>query len=295
MVLRYLYLSYIVFGLPFCYVSNEKNSKPQELLSILNKAPDLIKDYSYNFLRKEKTPLDLTEREKIVLRFSLVKFFYIPLMISFTVGNIGGFKNSLSKDSLNLLLSDFGNNYVIVTQLFFAIDTFIFCFGYIFESKFLKNTLRSVEPTVFGWVVALATYPPFNNPASNVFGWYSNDRFTFPNPLIDTLLKVMIIIAIGVYLWATLSLGTKASNLTNRGIVTYGAYKHIRHPAYAGKVLAWWIMILPNFSFAAVVSMIGWTSIYYLRAITEEKHLITDPDYQSYIKNTRYRFIPGVI
>ncbi len=294
-VLRYLYLAYVVFGFPVCYISDEDSSKPQELLSILDKFPDLFKHFSYNFLNKSKTPIDLTEREKIVLRFSLVKFFYIPLMLSFTLGNINILRNSLNKDFLHLIFSDFGSHYVLITQLFFAIDTFVFCFGYIFESKYLKNTLRTVEPTMIGWVAALASYPPFNDAGSRILGWYSSENFTMPNPVIDTLAKVAIILLIGIYLWATLSLGAKASNLTNRGIVTKGAYKYIRHPAYISKILAWWIMMLPRLSPIAVFSMVGWSLIYYVRAITEEKHLIADPDYQAYVKKTPYRFIPGVI
>jgi protein-S-isoprenylcysteine O-methyltransferase Ste14 len=45
----------------------------------------------------------------------------------------------------------------------------------------------------------------------------------------------------------------------------------------------------------AVLSMAFWSLIYYLRAVTEERHLMNDPDYQAYCRKVRYRFIPGLI
>ena len=42
----------------------------------------------------------------------------------------------------------------------FTIDTLVFSFGYAFEFKCLKNVVKSVEPTFFGWFVAIICYPP---------------------------------------------------------------------------------------------------------------------------------------
>jgi len=108
------------------------------------------------------------------------------------------------------------------------------------------------------------------------------------------MLQNNIILLLLVYLWATLSLGTRCSNLTNRGIVKGGAYRFIRHPAYIAKNTAWWLTILPVMSIPAFLSMLTWSFIYYLRAITEERHLIKDPDYQKYCRKVKYRFIPWV-
>lgn len=294
-IMVYLYFAYVFLAFPVCYLAKDCTSKPLEIVLIFNRAPDLIKSYSYSFLKKSKKTDSLTEREKIVLRFGLVKYFYIPLMLNFTVSNINVFKNSLSLDYLKLLFTDFNGHYIIVTQLFFAIDTFIFCLGYILESKYLKNTLRSVEPTLIGWMVALAAYPPFNATTTTIIGGTSSDVFAFPIVWLDSLMKLGVVILLGNYLWATLSLGFKASNLTNRGIVTHGAYKYMRHPAYISKVSAWWIMMFANFSILGFITMLSWSMIYYLRAVTEERHLIADPEYQAYIKKTPYRFIPGII
>ena len=59
------------------------------------------------------------------------------------------------------------------------IDTLYFAFGYIFEANFLKNKVRSVEPTIIGWAVALVCYPPFNTAFNSSVGWYANEYITF--------------------------------------------------------------------------------------------------------------------
>jgi protein-S-isoprenylcysteine O-methyltransferase Ste14 len=114
-------------------------------------------------------------------------------------------------------------------------------------------------------------------------------------------------VSLAIYSWASLALGLKASNLTNRGIVSRGPYAFVRHPAYAAKNLAWWIGALPNlyFLFAAghakatayaLFALCGWTAIYALRAITEERHLLlADNGYAQYMARVKWRFIPRVI
>jgi protein-S-isoprenylcysteine O-methyltransferase Ste14 len=43
-----------------------------------------------------------------------------------------------------------------------------------------------------------------------------------------------------------------------------------------------------------VWGFIGWGTIYFLRALTEEKFLMRDPDYVAYCRKVKYRFIPGI-
>ena len=111
---------------------------------------------------------------------------------------------------------------------------------------------------------------------------------------------------------ASVALGFRASNLTNRGTVTKWPYSVVRHPAYVSKVSCWWLISIALFvsyftvqdlnlivalkkSFFMFLSMLGWTAIYYFRALTEERHLIKDPEYQAYTQKVKYRFIPKVI
>jgi protein-S-isoprenylcysteine O-methyltransferase Ste14 len=81
----------------------------------------------------------------------------------------------------------------------------------------------------------------------------------------------------------------------------------VRHPAYIAKNLAWWIGALPTLYVAfssgdarvagySLLALCGWTTIYALRAITEERHLLLlDNGYAQYMQRVKWRFIPRVI
>lgn len=289
-VLRSLYFFYLFAGLPFNLLTNDPDkSKPEELLEavvIIGKnAGWFVNGFLPGKKRYKKNPL--SKRHKTVVFFALVKVFYTPLMLNFF------FSNFYSVTKNNWLSFDFRADYTKLFSLIFMIDTLFFSFGYLFEHKRLGNMVKSVEPTVLGWGVALMSYPPFNSVSTRYLGWYSGDYFYFSVEWVDFLLKALVVGLLLLYLWATFSLGTKCSNLTNRGIVNKGAYKYIRHPAYTGKVLAWWIMALSNLSWGMLLSMLAWTTVYFMRAITEERHLIKDKDYREYVKQTPYRFLPG--
>jgi hypothetical protein len=44
-----------------------------------------------------------------------------------------------------------------------------------------------------------------------------------------------------------------------------------------------------------VFSVLGWTAIYALRALTEERHLLLrDNGYAQYATAVRWRFVPGI-
>ena len=131
-------------------------------------------------------------------------------------------------------------------QAILFVDTFLFTIGYIVEVPALRNRIRSVDPTFFGWFVCLACYPPFNGFTGQFFEWQSNDFPQFQNTAVHFVANISLIALMAIYSWASVALGFKASNLTNRGIVSRGPYSVVRHPAYACKNLAWWIGALPT-------------------------------------------------
>ncbi len=276
----------------------QSKSKGLFILTTLSRFGKEFFAYTRSLGKDGEKPLPtLSHQEKTALLFLLVKIFFLPLMLNFMIGNLSTFYMYYSRLSLAELPSSkyfIAVSYPLLLNLIFLIDTLIFTFGYLIESKFLGNEVRSVEPTVLGWAVALICYPPFTDLGNNYFNWYTNDYVTLPNESLTLLFYAVILVCFLIYLWATFSLGAKSSNLTNRGIVTYGPYALIRHPHYASKNLAWWLSILPIFSIGAFLSMLAWSFIYYLRAITEERHLLADPEYRAYAKEVPYRFIPGV-
>lgn len=243
----------------------------------------------------------------------LLKFFFAPLMINWCLGHIGDMSNSLAHFWNSLGQGESGRQlfdsalFWAGFQLILFVDTLLFTLGYIVEVPALRNRILSVDPTFFGWFICLACYPPFNNFTSHFFAWQSSDFPQFTSDAAHFAANITILVALAIYSWASVALGFKASNLTNRGIVSHGPYAYVRHPAYAAKNLAWWIGAVPAFIGVLgngdgygigifFIGLFGWTTIYVLRAITEERHLLMiDNGYAQYMEKVKWRFIPGVI
>lgn len=241
-----------------------------------------------------------------------VKFFFAPLMIFWLTDHIVTLINNIYiiSENTNLMMSDFSSFFIShlfrnLFSLILFLDVFFFTIWYMTERDKLDNTIKSVQPYAIWWIVALMCYPPFNNLTTGVLQRYSTDFPQFANPRVTVIVGIIICILMGVYTRASISLWWKASNLTNRGIVTTGPYKYIRHPAYVSKNMAWTFGTLPLIigalstndfrSFVFILLSLLWRwSIYYARAITEEMHLSEDPDYQTYMQKVKYRYIPGI-
>jgi len=256
------------------------------------------------FIDRIKKELLISKEEKISILFYLVKIYFTPVMLNFLINNVHSLMGSYSAISILytkkalITAENISKIYAsLILYIILSIDTFIFSLGYLFESSKLKNVVKSVEPTAFGWLIAVICYPPINGLSGDVLGWYTSDFGDFGNVKINITMSVLSILLFMVYLWATVALGLKSSNLTNRGIVYKGPYKYVRHPAYAAKNLSWWIMGVPfiaKYGLIAIISLIAWSAIYFLRALTEERHLTQDPDYVEYTKKVKYMFFPGI-
>ena len=255
----------------------------------------ITKQKSFSFYRNRRV-------KKIALVY-VVNFFFISLMASFLVNEQREFALAVHK----VLQEGYGeqhwflqvkNNYSLLFHLLFMIDVSLAMIGYAFASRWVGNRTRSVDMSITGWMVALACYPPFNNLLSMGMLSYTNkDTHNFiVSDVGITIVMVLLLFAYGIYVWSTIALGFKFSNLTNRGIVTTGPYAYVRHPAYASKNTAW--VIDSTFVFTniwATLLFFSWTTLYILRALTEERHLRKDKAYQEYVCKVPYRFIPKVI
>jgi len=259
---------------------------------------------AYIFVDDLQKEFKASKEEKVSLLFYLVKIFWTPVMLNFAIGNTNALINIFSAvskaDSLQITkISVLKYYFPFIFYLILIIDTFIFSFGYLFESAKLKNIVKSVEPTALGWLVTIIWYPPINEYLTGrVVGWYSSDFSDFGSININIITGLISLSLFLIYVWASIALGFKASNLTNRGIVSHGPYKYVRHPAYITKNLSWWLMAIPFIKingFVAVLSMTIITFFYFLRALTEERHLSQDPEYVEYAKKVKYMFIPGLI
>lgn len=96
-------------------------------------------------------------------------------------------------------------------------------------------------------------------------------------------------------IYAKLSLGRSFGLIpANRGIVTVGAYRLVRHPIYLGYFLSHIGFILGAFSFHNFMVLVVLYFFQGVRVIEEEKILREDPSYISYAEKVRWRAIPGL-
>lgn len=246
----------------------------------------------------------------------LVKLFFIPLMTVFFVQHLGhAFSNLTYLGSNNSealyghqSLREFTKNvYNIGFTFLILIDTGIAWCGYAISSRWIRNQVITADPRILGWAVAILCYPPFNGILSAYFTTPSEQSFLqIPGDVLMFVVCIFSLLAFALYTLCTICFGLRFSNLTHRGVITKGPYAYVRHPAYATKNFAWWCLMFPqiiwmtaanNISLAVTqtLGLIGITWWYYLRALTEEKHLSWDPAYRAYCKQVPYRFLPGVL
>jgi protein-S-isoprenylcysteine O-methyltransferase Ste14 len=237
------------------------------------------------------------------IRSLLVKFFFIPVMTVFLLNNAEAFEDKF----IRFLAGSWVWDTAFIRRLFdalyeglFLLDVNLALLGYICCFRILDTHIRSAEPTFLGWAVALACYPPFNHRLTGLYIPNNTDGQTWSAvfsgmPWLYSAIGAAILLLLGVYLYATIAFGLRFSNLTHRGILCRGPYRWVRHPAYAAKNLAWWLLSLPFLvSPVACMRLLLLNGIYVLRALTEEKHLSRDPVYRDYMKQVKWRFIPGV-
>lgn len=225
----------------------------------------------------------------------VVKGFFLPLMFCFLCGQItalqayGTFSLPSSR-YVDVLSHVFEFLYTTV----FFIDVLVATAGYMLTMRVLGTEIRSTEPTVIGWLIAVICYPPFWSSIYDSYFVYNDHRtwgsWLADTPALYTIWAVCILLAVTVYAWATVCFGIRFSNLTHRGIVTSGPYRWTKHPAYVSKNISWWLVSVPflpddGSAWTALqfcLGLAGVNLIYFLRAKTEERHLSQDPVYREY-------------
>jgi hypothetical protein len=242
--------------------------------------------------------LDQARIERTAALFLAVKLFYIPFITNSLVNLIRNLAiHGSNLDLIDLSVATFNETwYPFLLAVLYFIDSAFFWVGYQFESGKVGNVVRSVDPTFLGWFVTLCCYPPFSAYSSKLLGSipFDENRVIEGDPLATLALKLGFLFWSVIFVWASVALGWKCSNLTNRGTIDTGPYALIRHPAYLAKLSSWLVMIIPVLDWKAALSLLAWGFVYYLRAMTEEDHMSRDPEYLAYKERVRYRFIPFV-
>jgi len=218
-----------------------------------------------------------------------IKGFFLPIM----VGWLGQNLDWLARPGLMagahdfLALADIGKTAIFTLDLGFA------ALGYVLTLRIIDGQIRSPEPTLLGWMIALICYPPINDLVFSDYLTWSDDyqwqAWLAAEPTLLTIWGSIVVLIEFLFALATVSFGYRFSNLTHRGIVTHGLYRLTKHPAYVTKCVSFWMIAIPFIpaqgwedAVRQSLALGGISLIYWLRARTEERHLSRDPIYVEY-------------
>ena len=218
----------------------------------------------------------------------LIKGFFLPLMFTYMCNDLRKF---MVYDLAQL--TAFPVWFDFFYDLTYFIDVGLVSMGYLMSLRITDTHLRSAEPTMLGWIVALVCYEPFWSLASKHYLAYETDfkwgDWLGNTPLLYGVWGGVILALNMIYVWATVMFGARFSNLTHRGIITNGPYRWTKHPAYVAKNLSWWMISIPFMAHGTTVDatrycllLLALNGIYVMRAKTEEWHLSRDPTYVAY-------------
>lgn len=327
----WIYFAYLIFA-PIClWIFKPRTVYVSHSVEVVNYLLKLVKLEGF---KKGSNSCELLnwlkpsykQTQSIILYF--IKFYFGPQLLVWSFTHFGiivnDIKNVISVNNAvkNVYTFDqiLGIPQLVLkyrTLIFSAcisvcyfIDTFMFAIGYLTELTILKNRIRTVESTALGLFFCLCCYPELSTISAHIIPWRHNEldyNGLCSDPLAWGVWVLMVIglFSVALYASASVALFTKSSNLTNRGTVSRFPYSVVRHPAYSAKLLMWLIgsivaikLFIQHSEWSGLIFyLLGaftWAFIYYMRAITEERHLYRDPEYRAYCQKVKYRFIPKV-
>jgi protein-S-isoprenylcysteine O-methyltransferase Ste14 len=104
------------------------------------------------------------------------------------------------------------------------------------------------------------------------------------------------LLSLAVVVYARLSLGRNIGLVpARRRLVTHGAYALVRHPIYAGIFVAYVGLLLRAWSPVNLLLSATGCALFMVKSLVEEEFLAVDPDYRSYMRQVRRRWIPGLL
>ncbi len=242
-----------------------------------------------------------TDKNKVIQQALIwtIKGFFLPLMLRFYFDWWDGLTTREIPFSTSDLYT-FKSVFEFLHDFIFYIDAGFAVIGYSLAAKLLNSHIRSAETNPSGWIVTILCYPPLNYGSLNQFVFYNDGYFwgdmLWNNPTLYVIWGSTILLFLIIYVFATIAMGFRFSNLTYRGITTWGPYAITKHPAYLSKCLSWWMIDIPFIAISPWIAiknsiMLGLVCVLYaLRAQYEEQMLArVDPlyrEYQRYIRTT---------
>lgn len=311
------YLGYVIFAYPILL-----KFKPKSVLTSNNVA--IIEYVQRQFTKSDSTEkflqnIEPKENEKQAMMILFMKAFFGVLSVTLICNkyipsldyNLN-FLKEMFYQALNYSVTDgvvagtmqyIDDTADMWLKIIMMISTIILAISYLTDLDLFKNKIKSIDTTPLGVITCIMCYYPITLLTNKVIISYTDELIPVQNFILRLILNVLVVLVNFISLLAILRLGTKAGNLTNRGIVTAFPYNIIRHPSYAMQMCYLILTTIPLYfvgdltildKILYTIGTIGWIYLYYLRSITEERHLIKDPEYQKYIETVKYRFIPKV-
>jgi protein-S-isoprenylcysteine O-methyltransferase Ste14 len=293
---------YIRMGLPYFLLTEKTKYCLENVLSDpYIKLRILLRDLWKRRFKQAAHRLT-TQRYRRTYLMAILRIHYIPIMVEqIYYGVTQATRFALEPNHEWTLITVVG----IVTVMCWLIDSNNGAMGYFWESWLTKTRYRDVDPHAIHWFVVLICYMPFITYAANFVPFPSlpNASVLRVTPLIEHVgvnkgIEVAMLIALVCYVISGSALNFSTSNLCYKKIQTKGPYSIVRHPATTCKLI---VFALAFFRFREAFTPVWtlcyfvWFTIYVCRALVEERFLRRFSDYQAYMKQTRYRFIPGLI
>jgi protein-S-isoprenylcysteine O-methyltransferase Ste14 len=144
-------------------------------------------------------------------------------------------------------------------------------------------TTELVSPATIGATDGMMLIPLFMTAEAGPHGWLHHSG--------ETLELAGIIVTQISRLYLGRSFGLLPAN---RGIVSHGPFRLIRHPVYLGWLLLTIGFGILNPSYRNLLVTIAILPFMFARIEQEEALLQTDPEYRSYSERTRYHLLPGL-
>lgn len=150
---------------------------------------------------------------------------------------------------------------------------------------FVRRTARAIDRSAKARVLTLVSVlgPPLLSPAP----------VTALAP--ETVTVIVSCIGLAVVIAGKMTLGRSFALLpANRGIVSTGVYRVVRHPIYMGYLMTHIAFLAASPSPWNIAALMVADAALLARAVCEEQTLALDPAYRDYQSRVRWRVVPGV-
>jgi hypothetical protein len=120
-------------------------------------------------------------------------------------------------------------------------------------------------------------------------------RPVMPNSVSDDITAGIVVIGLATIIAGQVCLGRSFGVVpANRGVITGGVYRRIRHPIYTGYLIVHVAFVIANPTVWNVLVLTAADLALLCRMRYEERMLRVDPVYVDYCLKTRWRLVPGL-